>query len=695
MTSKEELSLPISGWDERSPGVTIIVPSVRTAEHLTRALESIVEQTLDHQLIEVIVIENGAGGSVGRTIEQVRQLETAPMIEWKWFRSERPGAARARNVGLAASTREFITFLDDDDWLERNYLSRLMEVADDSTIAITGIVNWGETGFQGDNTLFTRAKALPGRKQEITSAPWVLGFVASKLVPWQLVKDLAFPERLGSGEDVVFFGQVLSNSKIYVRPVDEFDHACYCRSVDGPSVSRGRNDFNFSVSERLEVIRLLSDVEIRNPRYDSVRGSLVRSQAKFVRDYYDRVAPAEQKQVLDEIAAAAIEDFPWFDFDRGQASKLVFAYCFPPDADTSSNVMAKRLMDADQLVDVISNDMSAVRAQDHKFYAVVKRWVNRHVVIDTPTSFANWQAISQWANAAVHESEQLENEYKEVYSRALWLASHVAGCIYKLKHPDTRWIAEFSDPLSVGADGLLRPGEIGNDATAKRLLSVISEPENGKTKTLFQVVEEASLLLADEVVFTNHSQMDVILESYQENFRDGIRRKATVARHPVPRPFLYNLASSDHLASEKLTVAYFGEFYPNRGVGSVVEALIRLPDAVRERFELAIFTNSDIQDVSIEGVQVKPQLSYLEFLAATQESDVLLVTDTSTSGMFSENPFLPSKVADYLGSGTPIWGIVEQGSPLSRIEMDYVCIGSADKITETLHLIAQDFETAQ
>jgi hypothetical protein len=29
------------------------------------------------------------------------------------------------------------------------------------------------------------------------------------------------------------------------------------------------------------------------------------------------------------------------------------------------------------------------------------------------------------------------------------------------------------------------------------------------------------------------------------------------------------------------------------------------------------------------------------------------------------NPFLPSKWSDYRGSGTPVWGLLEEGSPLS------------------------------
>lgn len=685
----------VCALDARQPGVTIIIPAFRAGDHLFRALQSVVEQTIDHRLIEVVVIENGPDSSVVPTIEEIQQNPAAADIDWKWFRSEAPGAARARNVGLAASTRQFITFLDDDDWLEPEYLLRLMNVADDSTIAVTGILNQTAAQTAQTNTLHDRAKALPNRRMEISSAPWVLGFVASKLVPWNLVRNIAFPEDLDSGEDVVFFGRVLSRPEVYVQPVNDFTDASYCRSLGETSVSRGRADFKFSVSERLQVMRLLNESEIVNPDYAAARTTLIRSQARFIRDFYDRSAPAVQEQILDEVTHFAIQAFPWEDFERGRPNKLVFAYCFPPDADASSNVMAKRIMSAEQMVDVISNDMSSVRSQDQEFYAVVKRWINRHTVIEVPTSFANWHAISRWAAEAVEASENSNANYKEIYSRALWVASHVAGCLYKLNHPEVRWIAEFSDPLAFGVDGSLRPGEIGDDQTARQLLSILPETEKGSPRTLFQVVEEASLRLADEVIFTNQSQMNVILGSYCNEFRDEVIQKSVVSPQPVPPNFLYDIRRGSYFQADKINVAYFGAFYPNRGVDGVVKALMRLEESVRSRLQLTIFTNSEVPHPLINEVVVRPQLSYLDFLTASKEADVLLVTDTSTVGCFNENPFLPSKVADYLGSGSQIWGIVEQGSPLSQLDLDFVSTESVDDIVATLQAIVLDSETAK
>lgn len=687
-----DLAMPIRA--KRQPGVTIIVPSIRGEVSLLRALESVAGQTVDKKLIQVIVIENGPGSTAARAVRKMRSNPSSDKIDWLWFRSEGPGAARARNVGLAASNRQFITFLDDDDWIEPGYLSQLMEVADSSTISMTGILEHGDSA-RGENTLNARVQALPKRRTELSSVPWALGFVASKLIPWELVQGIEFPEGLKSGEDVVFFAQLLSHASVFVQPVNECNNASYCRSVGSASVSRGRSNFQFAVSERLEVIRCLSQIETPNSGNQVARNSLIKSQVGFIRSYFEQSDLVEQDRVLDEIASFGIEDFPWREFDRGQPDRLIFAYCFPPDADASANVMAKRIMTRGDLVDVISNDMAAVRAKDPVLYAVVSRWINRHVVVDTPTSFANWEAISSWARRAVKAAESSKRGYTEVYSRALWVASHVAGCLYKLKHPETKWVAEFSDPLALGADGVLRPGPMGEDRAARKLLGVIPPNENGVSRTLFQVVEEATLLLADEIVFTNDAQMDVILENYREEFRAKVARKSAVASQPVPPQFLYEIGAARRSPVHEISIAYFGAFYPQRGVGTVLEALRGLPDGLQRKIKLSIFTNSAVDDYVLEVATVQPQIEYLDFLAETRQADVLLVTDTSTRGVFRKNPFLPSKYADYLGSGTRIWGIVEPGSPLSTKRLDYVSVDSTESIAATLVEITRDSLSAE
>lgn len=675
-------------------GISVIVPSYRGGKQLETALASLAGQRIAPALVEVIVVENGPESTAAKIVERLQTGEPEETITWKVIRVDESGAGRARNVGLAAASREYITFLDDDDWLEPDYLSQLLKVAAPDTVAVADIVNFEAGGTVLANTLSERIQALPKSVVGLGSVPWVLGFVACKLVHRDLIADAEFPEHLKSGEDVAFFAQLLRNESVTVHRVNDLKQARYCRSIETGSVSRRQDSFDFLVMERLDVIECLSTIAVPSD-HDAAKRELIRAQARFIARYFEQNSSSgNASEVLDAIAASGIAEFPWEMFREDRTDTLIFSYCFPPDADTSSNVMAKRIMNADKVVDVISNDMHTVRDQDERFYSITQRWLRSHTVLTTPTSFANWQAISEWSAAAVESANQSKQSYTTVYSRALWIASHVAGFLYKKEHPEIRWIAEFSDPLAKGADGQLRFGPLGEDAVARALRAAGKIPEDSP-KSLFEVVEKATLATADEVVFTNPSQQQVILEAYDTEFANTVLDKARVEAQPRPKPFLYGVEESNYQLDPRfVNIGYFGAFYPNRGISNVISALETLKQQDRDRFHLHVFTNSPVELNDQTGsVTINGYRSYLEFLNLSRRMDVLLVTDTTTKGTYSVNPFLPSKYADYAGSETPIWGIIEDGSPLSTCDLSYVSrTDQTAVIAATLTEILRDFE---
>ena len=80
----------------------------------------------------------------------------------------------------------------------------------------------------------------------------------------------------------------------------------------------------------------------------------------------------------------------------------------------------------------------------------------------------------------------------------------------------------------------------------------------------------------------------------------------------------------------------------------------------------------EIKGSSLESVfLVNPYADFFEFLNLTKKFDCLIVNDAATVGVKEINPYLPSKLSDYLGSGTPIWGLFENGSSLSKFDLTY------------------------
>ena len=92
--------------------VSVIVPVFNRSELLKRALDSVFSQSLPPR--QVIVVDDG---STDDTIELLRSnySSTVSVIS-----QENAGVSRARNVGISASSHEWIAFLDsDDEWHSR------------------------------------------------------------------------------------------------------------------------------------------------------------------------------------------------------------------------------------------------------------------------------------------------------------------------------------------------------------------------------------------------------------------------------------------------------------------------------------------------------------------------------------------------------------------------------------------------
>lgn len=657
----------------RKPGVSVIIATADRPELLKVALRSIAAQNVDPSLVEVIVVANGKDDSDESIFRDFR--ESCPdSLQASYIRNLEAGASRARNVGLRAATRRYVTFLDDDDYLEPDCLSEMLNVGTNDSIVITEMIDLKSDGTrEASSPINLRIKGLPREGVQVSEVPWVLGFNAAKLIPWQLVEGLSFKEDLNSGEDVAFFAEFLKLNHLEVVPVRTKKEAAYVRVLTKSSISRREQSFQFNVAERLAVIRRLQQLEDEGaqPRaIDSIR----QAQIGFILRYLDRLhLPNEIDAVLDAVSAAAVRNFPWDSVPRPEPQCLVFSYCFPPFNDPSGNVVAKRILENRSMVDVVSNDMSKIRNRDSSLFYTVRRWIEDHFLLDEPVSFSDWESISSWGVEASRCANGKSKDYKEMYSRALWPQSHVAAALYKIDHPDIFWTAEFSDPLALGVDGLPRSGPLSENNVTTVFEKLTGRAEG---KTLFELVEEVTLMLADAVVFTNSNQREMMLERYNPTFKSQVIAKSTIKSQPIPPREMYELGNNAAKTSPvRLNIGFFGSFYENRGVQGVLRAVEGLDAEMQSKLSFHLFTNSEVDlnqfDLGRTELRTYQPVSYADFLATTNAMDILLVQDTEELGAFTKNPFLPSKLSDYRGASARIWGICAKNSPLSSEDVDY------------------------
>lgn len=674
---------------EQSPsdlahGVSVVIPSYQGRLRIASSLQSLIEQTLDPALFEIVLVVNGEDDGTFALAMSIRDAN--PDHQFRILYQAQPSAGAARNLGITAARFQYLTFVDDDDYVGPAFLSELLGAAAPDCVSVAPIINVSSAGEEDPlNALNVQISARGKKKFKLNAAGSILGFNACKLIPTKAAKEITYSESLRSGEDICFMASLAVVNSFDAVVASNEPSAAYFRVLREESISRQPLDFDFAVRQRLEVIRELESMRSWDSApNDVLLSGLMRSQANFIRRYLDE-NPADRQQVVQTVDSFNIKDFPWSRINEGTARDLVVSYCFAPYSDTSAVIASKAIVERGKVVDVIYNNMSTVRRKDSNLDTIAGRFIDTATEIQAPASFSGWTQISEFISKGITVADRrdaLNGGYESLYSRVLWPGSHFLAALFKIRHSGVKWTAEFSDPLSTDASGLPRAGDLVRDdmfdvfnraVTAKGFATL-------ETDSLFTWCEYLTYILADELIFTNENQLTYMVNHVADKrLKRMIESKSIVRVHPTPPARSYEVLPTKYALSDSVVnVGYFGAFYENRGLREVLTALSNVSPDMRRTLRLHVFTNKaddlarQVQEFGLVGV-VKAQgyRPYLEFLNLSRQFDVLLVNDVERSGELAINPFLPSKYSDYKGTGVPIWGLIDEGSALSRETLAY------------------------
>lgn len=138
------VSRPIS-----APRVSVVIPTYERCEVVARAVESVLRQDLGD--LEVLVVDDG---STDGTKHVLRAFEDDRL---RYVASRHVGAAEARNVGARQARGHWLTFLDSDDTVTRDWLSSMLA---ETLTPGTALVSCGYTE-RAEGSPVIRSQRLP------------------------------------------------------------------------------------------------------------------------------------------------------------------------------------------------------------------------------------------------------------------------------------------------------------------------------------------------------------------------------------------------------------------------------------------------------------------------------------------------------------------------------------------------------
>ena len=123
------------------PVLSVIIPVYNVSKYLEDNVESLINQTL--QNIEFIFVNDGSTDNSLDILKKYSNINSNIKI----INQKNSGISVARNNGLKASSGKYICFLDSDDYVEKNYYEKLVNVMESTgaDIAVSDLIFfWGE-----------------------------------------------------------------------------------------------------------------------------------------------------------------------------------------------------------------------------------------------------------------------------------------------------------------------------------------------------------------------------------------------------------------------------------------------------------------------------------------------------------------------------------------------------------------------
>lgn len=106
--------------------LSVIIPVYNTEKYIEKCLNSIANQTMKD--LEIIIVNDGSKDKSEEVINQ--WMESNKNIDAKYFKKENGGLSDARNFGVKKATGRYISFVDSDDYLEKDLYKNLEKYMD-------------------------------------------------------------------------------------------------------------------------------------------------------------------------------------------------------------------------------------------------------------------------------------------------------------------------------------------------------------------------------------------------------------------------------------------------------------------------------------------------------------------------------------------------------------------------------------
>ena len=281
--------------------VSVIVPIYNAERYLKKCIDSILNQSLKE--IEVILINDGSTDGSIKIIEEYSKNDSRVVI----LNLKNGGPGKARNEGIKIAKGEYLSFVDSDDYIEREFLEKLYKTATHNKVQMV-MTNYKDINmFDGVKSIINHTLECgivyneERIKNEIISTFTKVGNygffnLCNKLYLREYILSLGFliDETRDHGEDWLFNIKVFLNLNSFIALNEPLYN--YIHSNGNSLMTKYReNQFELYLDGRMKILSLLPNDIID---YNSLNKNFIYEFSSYIIKTYRNVSDKSKRNEL-------------------------------------------------------------------------------------------------------------------------------------------------------------------------------------------------------------------------------------------------------------------------------------------------------------------------------------------------------------------------------------------------------------
>ena len=183
---------------------TIITPQFNSFELMDKYFDSLLNQTLKD--FELVIVDDCSTDNSWEKLQEY--VKTSPLNITLLQADKNSGPGNARNMGIEAAKGDWITFVDNDDWVSTDFLEKVDEVIEreDINCVIYDYNTWLDGSIGIARSMYINQ---PGKKTVSECLISVRNHTVGKVYKRELCKNVRYP-KIRRCEDVAFVCQAIA-----------------------------------------------------------------------------------------------------------------------------------------------------------------------------------------------------------------------------------------------------------------------------------------------------------------------------------------------------------------------------------------------------------------------------------------------------------------------------------------------------